>query len=66
MSKFFPRKQMQSKLRMTDAEFDSAVKGLLKKGLMEESTIDGEIHYRITDLGSVVQNHSDSDPAKRN
>lgn len=66
MSKFFPRKRMQADLRMKDDEFDTAIKGLLEKGLMEEQVIDNEPHYRITDLGKSVHKHSASDPKNQN
>lgn len=66
MSKFFPKKQMQSDLRMSEADFEQAIQGPLKKGLMEQTVIDGELHYRITELGKMLRQHVSSSPSNRN
>ncbi len=51
---------------MTDEEFNSAVKNLLKKGLVKEEMIDGVMHYHITKLGKIYFKHTYSEPSERN
>lgn len=66
MSTYVSRKQMQSDLGIEDEEFDTAIKGLLKKELMEETVIGNEPHYRITELGKMIFSHVESDNTLRN
>jgi hypothetical protein len=51
---------------MSKAEFDEAIQGLLEKGLVHEVVVDGEIEYQLTDMGTSVGHHLESDPNKRN
>lgn len=51
---------------MSDSEFNTAMSGLLDKGLVEEFIIDGIVYYMITDLGLKIGSHLDSDPKTQN
>jgi len=51
---------------MSETEFETAMLGLIQKGLAEKILIDNETHYMITDLGLLVGSHLDSDPATQN
>ena len=51
---------------LPDDEFDRAIAGLLQKGLIEQLTIDGVVHYMLTDIGMVIGSHIDSDPSEQN
>lgn len=51
---------------LPEEEFDTAIAGLLQKGLIEQLTIDGVVHYILTDIGMAVGSHIDSDPSIQN
>ena len=51
---------------MSELEFETAMLGLIQKGLAEKIIINDEIHYMITDLGLAVGSHLDSDPTTQN
>lgn len=50
----------------TVQELEEALASLVKKGIMTETIIDGEIHYSLTDYGKVVGEHIIADPKDRN
>jgi hypothetical protein len=51
---------------MTIEEFDSAMKGLVAKGLMEEVIVNGEPKYRLTPMGRSVGQHMNSTTKDQN
>ena len=54
-------------VNVPEEELKEALECLLEKGYVEQLTSpDGEVLYRLTELGAAVGNHMDSDPAARN
>ena len=51
---------------LSEDEFNLAISGLMEKGLVELTVIDGVTHYILTDMGAAIGQHMDSDPSKQN
>ena len=62
MSKIFSSKDSD----MNKQEFMLAIEGLIDKGLVEEVIIDGERHYRLTEIGLMIGKHLDSNIKDQN
>lgn len=46
---------------MSTEHFSLAIQGLIARGLMEKVTIDGQVKYRLTELGKIVGSHIHAD-----
>lgn len=60
------REFKKSDLKFSNKDFDKAIQALVDKGLVEQISVDGETHYKLTNLGLQIRTHVNSDPDQRN
>lgn len=51
---------------LSKSDFDKAVKGLIEHGLLESVVVDGEIFYKLNNLGLQVVSHLYTDNKFKN
>jgi len=53
-------------MNISDSLFNEAIAGLISKGLVTEHFINGQVCYKLTELGLIYGEQSISDPKTRN
>lgn len=51
---------------LTEEEITEVLEGMVAKGLLERIVDNGEVKYKLTELGLAARSHMESDPKTRN